>query len=615
MKRETFWWRPLLFMVVASGLITLFTLHYACGTGPMHEALFSSYLHNPLLLIMNFLPVFCTLVFLYALSGRMWLGFSVTGLLFFALSVVQQFKLMYRDEPFVMPEILLFRESLMMKGHYNISIFASNPLTLIGLIAMVSVTVFLFLQYRTPWVGKARRRLLMGSALAALFIFQGVSGPYFSPKISIRVGENAPINTLNATENYIARGLVYPFILSAKKFSGNKPENYDKKLSAMLWEKVKEPKVPEEKKVHVISVMLESFSDFSVFDNIPIHRDVYNSFHAIQKESVHGRMIADIFGGGTVNTERGFLTGFSGTGYAESTAMMSDTYSHVRYLKENGYVTEALHPIYGWFYNRKNVNPRLGFDEYLSYDNYFNEVEERVGDTDWLYTRDNHFFPEVEKRMNDAAAKGQYYFSYALTYQGHGPYADYNMADRNYVDRMEGQDVKDWAMFNNYLSNIAATDDALGDLVESLRKNPAPVVLIFFGDHKPALGEGDSGYKSMGINIDLSTLEGQMNYYTTPYVIWANDAAKKKLGKDFVGEGPDLSPCLLMRYLFDTMGWPHDGMMAVQDEYLPETTVLHTPYIRKDGKYQLIDDNPSLSEMVHQYRCMEYYRANEKVKK
>lgn len=40
----------------------------------------------------------------------------------------------------------------------------------------------------------------------------------------------------------------------------------------------------------------------------------------------------------------------------------------------------------------------------------------------------------------------------------------------------------------------------------------------------------------MGINIDQSTLEGLLNYYTTPYVIWANDAAKAKLGVDFHGK-------------------------------------------------------------------------------
>ena len=615
MKRNLSRWRPYGIMAVLSALITLFTLHYGCGDGPLREALFASYFKSPLLLLMNFLPVFLLFVFLYALSGRLWVGFSVTSALFFVLSVVQQFKLMYRDEPFVLPEILLFRESMLMKGNYHLSVLASDYVTLVGLIAMVAISVFLFLSKGRPWMGKSRRRLLIGSILAMVFIFQGISGPYFSTKVYARVGEKAPINIYNATENYMARGLVYPFVMSGRMMKGTAPENYDKKLSAMLWQDVKDVPIPESKKVHVISIMLESFSDFTDYDNIPIHRDVYNSFHAIQNEGIHGHMIADIFGGGTVNTERGFLTGFSGTSYANSAAMMTDTYSHVRYLKQNGYVAEALHPIYGWFYNRKNVNPRLGFDDYLSYDNYFQGIEEATGDTEWGYTRDNHFFPEVEKRLNAAAAKGNYYFSYALTYQGHGPYADYNMADRHYVDLMEGQDPRDWAMFNNYLSNIAATDDALGDLVESLRKNPAPVVLIFFGDHKPWLGEGDSGYKSMGINIDQSTLEGLLNYYTTPYVIWANDATKAKLGVDFHGEGPDLSFFLLMKYLFETMGWPDDPMIAVQSDYLKNTTVLHPPYIRKDGEYQVLEGNESLLEMVRQYRCMEYYRANEKVKK
>lgn len=615
MKRIDSRWRPYGIMAMLSALITLFTLYYACGDGPLREALFASYFKSPLLLFMNFLPVFLLFVFLYALSGRLWVGFSVTGLLFFVLSVVQKFKLMYRDEPFVLPEILLFRESMLMKGNYHLSVLSSDVMTLIGLIALIAIAVFLFLYKRSSWIGKGRRKLLIGSLLAMLLLFQGVSGPYFSPKVYARVGEKAPINMYNATETFMAKGLVYPFILSGRMMKGTPPENYDKKLAAMLWKDVKDTAVPEDKKVHVISVMLESFADFTDFDGIPIHDDVYDNFHAIQAEGIHGHLIADIFGGGTVNTERGFLTGFSGTSYASSAAMMTDTHSHVRYFKQNGYTAEALHPIYGWFYNRKNVNPRLGFDEYLSFDNYFQAVEEANGDEDWGYTRDNHFFPEVEKRLNAAAAQGNYYFSYALTYQGHGPYADYNMADEKYVDKLEDQDPRDWAIFNNYLSNIAATDDALGDFVESLRENPAPVVLIFFGDHKPWLGEGDRGYKSMGINIDQSTLEGQLNYYTTPYVIWANDAAKAKLGVDFHGEGPDLSPFLLMKYLFETMGWPYDPMMAVQSSYLKNTTVLHPPYIRKDGEYQLLAGHDSLLEMVRQYRAMEYYRANDKVQK
>ena len=36
------------------------------------------------------------------------------------------------------------------------------------------------------------------------------------------------------------------------------------------------------------------------------------------------------------------------------------------------------------------------------------------------------------------------------------------------------------------------------------------------------------------------------NYYCTPYLIHANEAARDALGFDFVGEGPKISPCFLM---------------------------------------------------------------------
>ena len=57
MKRIDSRWRPYGIMAVLSALITLFTLYYACGDGPLREALFASYFKSPLLLFMNFLPV------------------------------------------------------------------------------------------------------------------------------------------------------------------------------------------------------------------------------------------------------------------------------------------------------------------------------------------------------------------------------------------------------------------------------------------------------------------------------------------------------------------------------------------------------------------------------
>ena len=53
----------------------------------------------------------------------------------------------------------------------------------------------------------------------------------------------------------------------------------------------------------------------------------------------------------------------------------------------------------------------------------------------------------------------------------------------------------------------------------------------------------------MGINIDLSTLDGLLNYYTTPYVIWANDAAAETLDWDAAAEALDLPETISASFL------------------------------------------------------------------
>ena len=70
-------------------------------------------------------------------------------------------------------------------------------------------------------------------------------------------------------------------------------------------------------------------------------------------------------------------------------------------------------------------------------------------------------------------------------------------------------------------------DKALGYLIEELEKVNEPVVLLYFSDHLPLLGENFSGYKAMNYNIGTSEdLEAYLNTYETPYFIWSNNLAK-----------------------------------------------------------------------------------------
>ena len=99
------------------------------------------------------------------------------------------------------------------------------------------------------------------------------------------------------------------------------------------------------------------------------------------------------------------------------------------------------------------------------------------------------------------------------------------------------------------------------------------MVLVAFGDHKPWLGDDNSVYKEVGVELDLGTETGFYNYYSTPYFIWANPAAKEALGREFKGEGPTISPCFLMSELFDQCGWEGPAFLQLSREVKEELPV------------------------------------------
>ncbi|MBR0063865.1 MAG: hypothetical protein IJP67_06840, partial [Oscillospiraceae bacterium] len=131
---------------------------------------------------------------------------------------------------------------------------------------------------------------------------------------------------------------------------------------------------------------------------------------------------------------------------------------------------------------------------------------------------------------------------------------------------------------------------------------------VVFGDHKPWLGNKNSVYKELAVNMDLSTREGFYNYFSTPYLIWANTAAKEKLGCTFVGEGGDCSPCFLMSKLFDLCTWEGPGFMKLSRIMRTFTPMLHARgAFLENGELTdtLSEENLSL---YNSYLCAQYWR-------
>ena len=115
------------------------------------------------------------------------------------------------------------------------------------------------------------------------------------------------------------------------------------------------------------------------------------------------------------------------------------------------------------------------------------------------------------------------------------------------------------------------------------------------------------------MTFDLSTTEGFYDYYSTPYLIWANSAAKEVLGNDFVGDGGDFSPAFLMTELFDQCGWEGPGFMQLSRQMREVTPLVHSQDLYwVDGA---VTDTlePEDSNFLQAFLGAQYYRENKVV--
>ncbi len=594
-RRVAFWlWNALLLAgaAIALGLISL-----ALATGSNYGwVVFWDYFAHPGLIVLNLLPPLVLAALLYGLLGRAWLAYALTALPVLALSFANYYKLAFRDDPVIATDLTLLNEAGKMTENY--ALFLSDKLIAALALAALSIVLLALLARGKPrWPG----RVAVGAA--AIVAAAALVPSYTDVAVYTRNAAFEHLNQWASTQQYIARGLLYPFLHSVPDAIPHPPEGYSEREAEELLSRYEDADIPEDKKVNIVGIMLEAFADFSGFEQIEFQQDVYAGLHALEAESYSGTLLTNIFAGGTVNTERGFLTGDPSGEYAPR----AKTSSYVWYLKDQGYRTSGDHPSFQWFYNRENVNAYLGFDSYRYVENYYTQF------TNGWVANDVIFMPEltasIQEQLKDAAPL----FSFSVSYQGHGPYTTdqcwWGGVD-DYIANYE-LDTESRYILANYLGSVMDTQSRLLAMADTFRASDEPIVLVVFGDHKPWLGNGNSVYNALGIDLSQSTDESIYTYWSTPYLIWANDAAEKAIGHDLVGEGPTVSPCFLMDVLFEQLGWEGDAYMQAVRSCRAAVPVVHTAgfYLTADGTLtRQLDETQA--ELVRQLENLAYYRKH-----
>lgn len=142
-------------------------------------------------------------------------------------------------------------------------------------------------------------------------------------------------------------------------------------------------------------------------------------------------------------------------------------------------------------------------------------------------------------------------------------------------------------------------------MIDFFEQEKEPVVVILFGDHNPWLGDNNSVYEMLGINLDIGTEEGFYNYYNTPYVIWANDSAKKVL--DFSADNQkNLSSCFLMNKFFNIAGYTGNQYMQYSTEIYKTIPIINSAAYLENGEFkkQLSAEG---KEKLNEFEKIQYY--------
>ncbi len=559
------------------------------------DALFEAFLANPVTVWMNVLPVLFLVAILYFASNSAAFAAMIGSVLTMVLTWVNHFKLMFRDDPFLFEDLTIAMEARQMTESYEI-VLSAEMIWMMALIAVVTVLFGFFGRMRTR---PLQLRLGLLVVLVATSVW-GINDHYISGPAYKQTANDAMINIWSSTQQFQVRGFIYPFINSLESAFDKAPDGYSEKKAAAVLDEYDARDIPEDKRVNIISVMLEGYGDFTRFEELEFTNDPYHYMKDLAKEAYSGNLITNIFAAGTVDTERCFLTGL-----VDLPNFRRTTNSHVWYFEGQDYLTEGGHPSYDWFYNRRNVNRHLGFDSYYFDQDTYMDLNDGKG------TANNDvLFAHLLERFEEATAEGRDYFSFSVTYEGHGPYTDVPFFWHEYMAN-KGYDEYSYNTINNYFSIMEHAGYTVVGMVDELRESEEPVVLILFGDHMPWMGNSNSIYEDLGINLDTSTDEGFVNYYQTPYLIWANDAAKELLDFDFVGEGPTLSPGFLMAHFFEKAGWEGSEYIQYLNDISKEMPVVHNSGIAIDADGNIIrDPDEEQQALLDEYAAVQYYWRN-----
>lgn len=252
---------------------------------------------------------------------------------------------------------------------------------------------------------------------------------------------------------------------------------------------------------------------------------------------------------GTFNTEFIANTGLIPATGGVSTSVYADDafpYSLANLFRGAGYTPNSFHNSEGHVYDRGIIHQNLGYDSYTG-------GQEMAMEN---YELDRYLINGYE-----AMTAADPFFSFVITYSGHGPYGEDNPI---YQANKEAAQAAAARTDNNYLYAVAGameTDRFIGSLVDKLTQSGRleDTVLVFYADHYNYYMMNDAFLAQEIKNVpDKNMLQH------TDFFIWSADLEPKQVDK--VTSSLDILPTLANLFALDIDGAYLPGYDGLSDQ-------------------------------------------------
>ncbi len=513
-------------------------------------------------------------------------------------SLVNYFVYLFRGNPILPSDLLAWRTGMSVASSYEIRFTQGF------LISTLLMFILFTLAFQLEGIKKKptliNRVLVMGSFIGFWLVVYNAFFETDLIKSKIRV-----IDFFAPKYTYCSYGTVFGFVANVQAMETNAPEGYSlQRIEEILQEAEEEKEItPNSHKPNIIVIMNEAFSDLSLIGDFSTNMDYLPFIRSMEENTVHGNLHVSVYGGATSNTEYEFLTGNSMAVMPQNSVpyqqfITEPTNSLAATLKEQGYYNVALHPYAGSGYKRDLVYPLLGFDDFLSIEDFHQPSLIRS------FVSDRESYDKIievyEKKEKDSPL-----FVFNVTMQNHGGYSDSQLFPDDETIRFT--DETGFGITEQYLSLLKKSDEAFSYLIDYFSKQSEETIILLFGDHQPIAYSQIHDFLER--EEELSQEDALRRKYLVPFVLWAN----YEIPEDTIS---DMSVNYLSSFLIERaglVGSAYNKYLMDMYEEIPVITALY--YMDKNRALYKYSEDSMISQRIKEYQYIGYNNALDEVDK